>query len=132
MADLSPEDMERLRRLEEEVDRERDALKKAREALETKAIVPVPEPTQQAKAVAPVPKEPESVAVVVPAAWKAGLRKKVTIGTGVALVGFAIVQNIALIIACGAIVGGVWYFSGKYLGDESPNKSDSNEGANKS
>jgi hypothetical protein len=131
MADLSPEDMERLRRLEEEVDRERDALKKAREALETKAIVPVP-PPEQAKAVATVPKEPESTAVAVPSAWKTGLRRKITIGTGVALVGFAIVQNIALIIACSAIVGGVWYFSGKYLGDETPSKPDSNEGTSKS
>src|SRR4051794_2965045 len=48
MAEMSPEDLEKLRRLEEEVDREREDAKKKREELEAKAaaaraVVPVAE-----------------------------------------------------------------------------------------
>jgi hypothetical protein len=122
MAELSPEDQEKLRRLEEEIDRDREASRKRREELEKKAaLVPVDEDAPRAvepkkESTAPAPTTDSD------AAWKRGMRKKIAIGTGAALAGYVVLANIGLLITCGVVVAGVYYFSGKYLGEEPPKK----------
>lgn len=117
MADMSPEDLEKLRRLEEEVDRESAAAKKRREELEAKRALVVPE-EKPAEAKLPAKKEEASSALVTEKdanAWKRGLQKKIAVGAGGVMVAYWLMSNIITLAAMGAVVGSAWYFSGKYL-----------------
>ena len=122
-------DQERSGGHETDVSKDRDYLRKRREELEKKALVPVEKPPEGATA--PVaqkePALPAKPDATSNAAWKQGMRKKIALGTGVALLSFVVVSNLSLLIVCGAVVGGVYYFSGKYLGDETETKESTDE-----
>ena len=141
MVDMSPEDLEKLRRLEEEVDRERDALKKKREEIEAKKAVVVVEAITSAAGTSaagtfaagaaetklPAKKDEPATALVTEAdanAWKRGLQKKIAVGAGGVMLAYWLMSNIITIAAIGAVVGGAYYFSGRYLNppDESASK----------
>jgi len=117
MVELSPEEQERLRKLEEEVDSDREALRKRREELEQKALVPVVE-TSRERAVPVVSKEPSSSSLPVPAGWRTHLRRNVTIGAAAVVAGFFVVSNLVYIVGGAVIVGGVWYAAGRYFASE--------------
>lgn len=115
MADLSPE--EQLRRLEEEVDREREAAKKKREALEQKALTPVVE--KPAETLPAKKADAESSKALVTEndarAWKRGLQKKIALGAGGVMVAYWLMSNVLTIIGGAAVVAGAYYLSGRYL-----------------
>jgi hypothetical protein len=125
MPDMSPE--EQLRRLEEEVDREREAAKKKREELAQKALTPIvvekPAETLPAKKV-----EDESTKALVTDAdanaWKRGLQKKIALGAGGVMVAYWLMSNVLTIIGGAAVVAGAYYLSGRYLSapPEQPDK----------
>jgi hypothetical protein len=117
MAELSPQEQEKLRKLEEEVDREREAARKKREELEKRALVAVPDPGQKTAPVA-TPEESQSTALASGNEWKRSMRRKIAIGTAVGLTGLVVLNNIGTLIACALIAGAVYYASGKYLADE--------------
>lgn len=127
MADMSPEDREKLRRLEEEVDRESAERKKKREEEEAKRALVLAEEKKKAEAL-PVKKDEPSTQLVTDAdahAFKRGLQKKIAVGAGGVMIAYWLMSNIITIAAIGAVVGGAWYFSGKYLnvsGDENAGK----------
>jgi hypothetical protein len=127
MPDMRPEDLEKLRKLEEEVDREREEARKRREEIEKRALVPLE--TQKAETL-PAKKEEESKAVATEAdsaEWKRGMQKKIAIGAGAGMLVFWVASNLMTILAAGVVVGGAWYFSGKYLGADPDTKKKSDE-----
>lgn len=114
---MSPEDLEKLRRLEEEVDREREASRKTREEIEAKkSLVPVAGAAEDSKL--PAKKEDDSKALVTEKdanAWRRGLQKKIAVGAGGVMVAYWLMSNILTILAGTVVVAGAYYFSGKYL-----------------
>lgn len=125
VVELSPAERERLRQLEEEVDQERERLRKELEAFDQRTPVPAQEPRSEPTAVVPRAESKEEVSLttsVTTALAKASIRQKIAVGTGVILVGFAVLQNLALIIASAVVAGSVWYLSGK-LSDDTPKPS---------
>ena len=123
MAEMSPEDLEKLRRLEEEVDRERDDARKKREELEAKAaaaraVVPVAEkPAEKLPAVKPDDEGSKALMTDKDAnAWRRGLQKKVAIGAGGVMLAYWLISNIFTIVCGVGVVAGAYYLSGKYLG----------------
>lgn len=119
MPEMSPQDLEKLRKLEEEVDRERDEARKRREELEKeRALVVAP---RSEEATLPAKKDEESKAVATEkdsAEWKRGMQKKVAVGAAAGMLVFWVASNLMTIIAAGVVVAGAYYFSGKYLGAE--------------
>lgn len=116
MAEMSPEDLEKLRRLEAEVDAEREAAKKRREALEQKALIAAEPPL--AEKTLPAKKDEESSSLVTEkdaSAWKRGLQKKIAVGAGGVMLAYWLMSNLLTIVAGVAVVGGAYYLSGKYL-----------------
>lgn len=123
MADMKPEDLEKLRRLEEEVDRERAEMVKRREELEKKALVPIEATTsgQAESNSVPAVKEETSKAVATDKdanAWKRGMQQKIAIGAGGVMVAYWLMTNIITLVAIVGVVGGAYYVSGKYLNPE--------------
>ena len=142
MAEMSPEDLEKLRRLEEEVDRDFDDKRKKREELEAKAaaaraVVAVDDVLvdgRPAEKLPAKPREQESSKALVTEkdanAWKQGMQKKIAIGAGGVMVAYWLMSNIFTLVAMVGVVGGAYYLSGKYLNGppEEPAKKKKDEG----
>lgn len=115
---MSPEDLEKLRKLEEEVDREREDARKRREELEKQRALVVAETSEETL---PAKKDEESKAVATEkdsAEWKRGMQKKVAVGAAAGMLVFWVASNLMTILAAGVVVAGAYYFSGKYFGAE--------------
>jgi hypothetical protein len=123
MADMKPEDLEKLRRLEEEVDRERAEMQKRREELEKKALVPVEDAAETKNAPAKKEEGSKELATDKDAnAWKRGMQQKIAIGAGGVMVAYWLMTNLVTIAAMIGVVGGAYYFAGKYLNPEPDDK----------
>lgn len=118
MPEMSPEDLEKLRKLEEEVDRERDEARKRREDPEKQRALVLTEKTEETL---PAKKDEGSKAVASEkdtAEWKRSMQKKIAVGAAAGMLVFWVASNLMTILAAGVVVAGAYYFSGRYLGAE--------------
>ncbi|MBI4861854.1 MAG: hypothetical protein HY815_16590 [Candidatus Riflebacteria bacterium] len=122
-----PDVEDKLKKLEAEIDRDRERVKKEREAVEQKALVPVPEPGDEPKAI--VAQEAPKELTLAGRFWQSSLQLKVTVGAAGVVGALFLLNNIFTIVFGTAAVAGVWYLSGRYVNksdrpspDEEPNK----------
>jgi hypothetical protein len=125
VVELSPEEQARMRALEDEVDKERETLRKQREELEKKALVVVDQPAEKASLPA---KREEPTTLPAPSPWRKNLRRNVTIGAAAVMAGFFVLHNLVFIIGSAIVVGGVWYASGKYIFKDDAQQPDESQG----
>jgi len=116
MADLSKDELERLRQLEEEVDRERAAIRKQQEDIARQSEARADDPSSRDKVTrTAVVEKNQTTAIVIPAVNRIGIRNKILVGAAGVMGALFLIQNAVTLFGMAVLLGAGYVGLNKYF-----------------